>query len=102
MKQVSMAEREQLRGLLATKLRILFQILSVFPLKFHYHPIFYPCFYGNSHLIRPIYIKILSVKSVQSTVKDIERGAGNPSMKTVTRILEVLGLEMEFHIRTFR
>jgi DNA-binding phage protein len=35
-------------------------------------------------------------------VKDIERGAGNPSMKTVTRILEVLGLEMEFHIRTFR
>ncbi len=63
-----MAEREQLRGLLDAKLRILFQILSVFPLKFHYHPIFYPCFYGNSHLIRPIYIKILSVKSVQSVV----------------------------------
>ena len=34
-----------------------------------------------------------------ATVKDIERGVGNPSMKTVTRILEVLGLEMEFHIR---
>lgn len=34
-----------------------------------------------------------------ATVKDIERGAGNPSMKTVTRILEVLGLEMQFHIR---
>ena len=35
-----------------------------------------------------------------ATVKDIERGAGNPSMKTVTRILEVLGLEMQFRIRS--
>jgi transcriptional regulator with XRE-family HTH domain len=34
-----------------------------------------------------------------ATVKDIERGAGNPSMKTVATILEVLGLEMEFRIR---
>ena len=34
-----------------------------------------------------------------ATVKDIERGAGNPSMKTVTRILEVLGMEMVFRIR---
>jgi transcriptional regulator with XRE-family HTH domain len=37
-----------------------------------------------------------------ATVKDIERGAGNPSMKTVMRILEVLGLEMEFHIKTIK
>ena len=35
-----------------------------------------------------------------ATIKDIERGAGNPSMKTVTRILEVLGLEMLFRIRS--
>ena len=35
-----------------------------------------------------------------ATVKDIERGAGNPSMKTVTSILEVLGMEMQFRIRT--
>ena len=35
-----------------------------------------------------------------ATVKDIERGAGNPSMKTVKRIIEVLGLEMQFRIRT--
>ena len=34
-----------------------------------------------------------------ATVTDIERGAGNPSMKTVARILEVLGLEMQFRIR---
>lgn len=34
-----------------------------------------------------------------ATVKDIERGAGNPSMKTVTRILEVLEMEMQFQIR---
>ena len=37
-----------------------------------------------------------------ATVKESERGAGSPSMKTVTQILDVLGLEMEFHIRTFR
>ena len=35
-----------------------------------------------------------------ATVKDIERGAGNPSMKTVTKMLEVLGLEMLFCIRS--
>lgn len=35
-----------------------------------------------------------------ATIKDIERGAGNPSIKTVTKILEVLGLEMQFRIRT--
>ena len=35
-----------------------------------------------------------------ATVQDIERGAGNLSMKTVTKILEVLGLEMQFRIRT--
>jgi len=34
-----------------------------------------------------------------ATVKDIERGTGNPSMRTVTKILEVLGLEMHFQIR---
>lgn len=34
-----------------------------------------------------------------ATVKDIERGVGNPSMNTVTKILAVLGLEMDFHIR---
>jgi len=34
-----------------------------------------------------------------ATIKDIERGVGNPSMKTVMRILEVLGMEMDFHIR---
>ena len=34
-----------------------------------------------------------------STIKDIERGKGNPSMATVSRILEVLGMEMVFKIR---
>lgn len=34
-----------------------------------------------------------------STVKDIERGKGNPSLTTVQRILEVLGMEMHFSIR---
>ena len=34
-----------------------------------------------------------------ANIKDIERGVGNPSMKTVMRILEVLGMEMDFHIR---
>lgn len=34
-----------------------------------------------------------------STVKDIERGKGNPSLSTVDKILEVLGIEIEYKIR---
>ncbi len=34
-----------------------------------------------------------------STVKDIERGRGNPSLSTVGKILEVLGIEIEYKIR---
>lgn len=34
-----------------------------------------------------------------ATVKDIERGKGNPSLATVGKILEVLGLEIEYKVR---
>jgi predicted transcriptional regulator len=34
-----------------------------------------------------------------ATVKDIERGKGNPSISTVKKIINVLGLEMNFDIR---
>ncbi len=34
-----------------------------------------------------------------STVKDIERGKGNPSMATVEKILEVLGMEIDYKVR---
>ncbi len=34
-----------------------------------------------------------------ATIKDIERGKGNPSMATVRRILDVLGLEIEYRVR---
>lgn len=34
-----------------------------------------------------------------ATVKDIERGKGNPSLSTVNILLGVLGLEMDFKIR---
>ena len=34
-----------------------------------------------------------------ATIKDIERGKGNPSMATVSKIMEVLGMEIEFKIR---
>ena len=34
-----------------------------------------------------------------STIKDIERGKGNPSLATVRRILEVLGMEIEYKIQ---
>ena len=30
------------------------------------------------------------------TVKDIERGTGNPSMSTVSKILEVLGMKIVY------
>lgn len=34
-----------------------------------------------------------------ATVKDIERGKGNPSLETILKLLNVLGLEMNFHVR---
>lgn len=34
-----------------------------------------------------------------ATIKDIERGKGNPSLSTVNKLLGVLGLEMDFKIR---
>lgn len=34
-----------------------------------------------------------------ATIKDIERGKGNPAMNTVKKILEVLGMEIEYRIR---
>ena len=34
-----------------------------------------------------------------ATVKDIERGKGNPSLATVNKIIEVLGMEMKFQVR---
>ena len=35
-----------------------------------------------------------------ATIKNIERGMGNPSYKTVAHIIEVLGLEMLFEVRS--
>ena len=35
-----------------------------------------------------------------STIKDIERGKANPSLRSITKILDVLGLEMDFKIKT--
>ncbi len=34
-----------------------------------------------------------------ATVKDIERGKGNPSLATVNKIIEVLGMEIIFQVR---
>ena len=34
-----------------------------------------------------------------STVKDLERGAGNPSLQTLHKILDVVGLEMVLQVR---
>ena len=34
-----------------------------------------------------------------ATIKDIERGKGNPSMATVSKIMDVLGMEIEFMVR---
>ena len=31
-----------------------------------------------------------------ATVKDIERGAANPSLATIARLLDVLGLEIKY------
>ena len=34
-----------------------------------------------------------------ATIKDIERGKGNPSLSTISRILDVLGMKVLFRIR---
>ena len=34
-----------------------------------------------------------------ATVKDIERGDGNPSLRTVQKILDVLGMEINYQVR---
>ena len=35
-----------------------------------------------------------------ATIKDIERGKGNPSLNTVLKILDILGMEIVYKIRT--
>ena len=35
-----------------------------------------------------------------STVKDLERGVGNPSLQTLQKMLEVLGLEITLQKKT--
>ena len=34
-----------------------------------------------------------------ATIKDIERGKGNPALSTVKKSLDVLGIEIEYRIR---
>lgn len=34
-----------------------------------------------------------------ATVKDIERGKGNPSIATVSKIIDVLGMEIIYRVR---
>jgi len=34
-----------------------------------------------------------------ATIKDIERGKGNPSLNTVKKILDILGIEIEYRIK---
>lgn len=33
------------------------------------------------------------------TVKDIERGIANPSLATISKLLDVLGMEIEYRVR---
>lgn len=35
-----------------------------------------------------------------ATVKDIERGKGNPSLSTIVKILDILGMEIEYKVQT--
>lgn len=34
-----------------------------------------------------------------ATIKDIERGKGNPSLNTVQKILDILGMEILYEVR---
>ena len=35
-----------------------------------------------------------------STIKDIERGKANPSLQTINKIINILGLEMDFKVKS--
>ena len=34
-----------------------------------------------------------------ATIKDIERGKGNPALNTIKKILDVLGIEIEYKVK---
>ena len=34
-----------------------------------------------------------------ATIKDIERGKGNPALNTIQKILDVLGIELDYRVR---
>ncbi|MBQ9356822.1 MAG: helix-turn-helix transcriptional regulator [Prevotella sp.] len=34
-----------------------------------------------------------------STIKDLERGVGNPSLQTLQKILDVVGMEMVLQVK---
>ncbi|MCH5240761.1 MAG: helix-turn-helix transcriptional regulator [Muribaculaceae bacterium] len=34
-----------------------------------------------------------------ATIKDIERGKGNPALNTIKKILDVLGIELQYKVR---
>ena len=34
-----------------------------------------------------------------ATVKDIERGKANPSLATISKILDILGMDIQYNIR---
>ena len=34
-----------------------------------------------------------------ATIKNVERGKGNPSIGTVSKIMEVLGMDIEYKVR---
>ena len=34
-----------------------------------------------------------------ATIKDIERGKGNPALNTIKKILDVLGIEIKYQVR---
>lgn len=33
------------------------------------------------------------------TIRDLEKGIGNPSIHTITRIMDVLGMDLEFRLK---
>jgi transcriptional regulator with XRE-family HTH domain len=34
-----------------------------------------------------------------ATIKDIERGKGNPSLSTIKKLLDIIGCEIEYRIK---
>lgn len=80
-------------------------IFSIFAAKIYYNKLF-----GSMNVLETIRLRrmVLGLKQEDlaemagvslSTIKDMDRGEGNPSLATLEKVVEVLGLELRLVVK---